>query len=276
MPDRKVAIVGTYINVFSDYITEMDLLVVIGSLAVGLMAGILSAMFGIGGAMFLIPAFRIFFGMTGHEAIATTIPLTIPTALVGAYNFHLKGMVKVKTALLAGFVGGAFSFAGAYMTGFFDSSALMWSIAFLFGLLAYFSWKRADEDKAKWVPIEEKAYRTAFIGSVGGFLKGFFGIGGGAVVVPLLIRIRYLSMATAVPTSLAIISIYSITSTAAHMAIGNIVFEVLVPVMLGSIVGVSIMARHVGSQDNDLRQKAFVVFILLMAVIIIGRELLFV
>jgi len=253
----------------------MDFLLLIGSLVVGMAAGMLSALFGIGGAMLLIPAFRIFFGMSGHEAIATTIPLTIPTALVGAYNFHVKGMVKIKTAFVAGIVGAVFSIAGAYMTGFFDSSALMWGIAFLFMVLAYASWEKNDDGKARWVPIEEKAYRTAFIGSLGGFLKGFFGIGGGAVVVPLLMRIRYLSMATAVPTSLAIIAVYSITSTAAHLAIGNIVFEVLVPVMLGSIIGVTLMANQVRRRDEELRRKAFVVFILFIATVIMVKELFF-
>lgn len=251
----------------------MDIVVLLGAFILGLIAGSLSALFGIGGAMFFIPAFRILFGMSGHEAIANTIPLTIPTAAIGAFTFYLRGLVRVRTALLAGLVGVIFSIIGAYMTGLFDEKALMWGVGVLFILLAIITWKNAGTNTRKR-PIKERAIRTASIGIVGGFLNGFFGIGGGAIVVPLLMRFKGLSIDIAVPTSLAIIAIYATSGTIAHFAIGNIVLDILIPVMIGSIIGVVIVSERVGEVGEEVRRKWFVAFMILMGLFILIRELL--
>ena len=250
----------------------MEIEIILGGFILGIIAGGLSAAFGIGGAMLIIPALRIFFGLTGHEAIATTIPLTIPTTLTGAITFHMKGLVKVKTALIAGSVGIGFSIVGAYMTGLFHGSVLMWGLVGLFFFLAIITWKKVEEQPKKQTK-KAKALRSASIGAVGGFLNGFFGIGGGAIVVPLLMKIRGLSIKVAVPTSLAIIVIYSTSSTIAHFAIGNIVMDVLMPVMVGAVIGVLLMSEKISEINEDTRKKAFVVFMVLMGISIAVKEI---
>ncbi|MBN1170008.1 sulfite exporter TauE/SafE family protein [Candidatus Micrarchaeota archaeon] len=254
----------------------MDEILIVGGFVLGLAAGVLAAIFGIGGAMLIIPAFRIFFGLTGHEAIATTVPLTIPTALAGAMSFHMKGVtkIKLKTAIVAGLAGIIFSVMGAYMTGLFNSSALMFGTGVLFFFLAYFVWNLPVE-KIKEHTMKEKAARTALLGGVGGFLNGFFGIGGGGILVPLLMKFRGLPIKMAVPTSLAIIVIYSTSSSLAHLAIGNIVLDLLIPVMAGSVIGVYAASHLVVHIDEKKRRAAFVAFMILMGILMILRELFF-
>jgi len=78
----------------------------------GLFAGLSSAMFGIGGGVIMVPVLNLFFGLTIHESIATSLTVIIPTTIAGAF-FHNKinGISKseikylIPTALIGAVVG---------------------------------------------------------------------------------------------------------------------------------------------------------------------------
>lgn len=76
----------------------------------GLSAGILSGIFGIGGGIILIPALVFFFGLSQHQAQGTTLAIMIPPiGLLAALRYYYSGNVKLPMAALicAGFfVGG--------------------------------------------------------------------------------------------------------------------------------------------------------------------------
>jgi len=55
----------------------------------GVITGIASALFGIGGGILMVPAFHLFFGLSIHEAIATSLTVILPTTLCGAI-FHKR------------------------------------------------------------------------------------------------------------------------------------------------------------------------------------------
>lgn len=77
----------------------------------GLCAGVLSSMVGIGGGIVIVPALVIFFGFNQHHAQGTTLAmLAIPVSFAAAYSYQQKGMVDWKVALLlaAGFVIGGY------------------------------------------------------------------------------------------------------------------------------------------------------------------------
>jgi uncharacterized membrane protein YfcA len=58
-------------------------------IVLGLFAGFSSAMFGIGGGVIMVPVLNLFFGLTIHESIATSLTVIIPTTIAGAF-FHNK------------------------------------------------------------------------------------------------------------------------------------------------------------------------------------------
>ncbi len=107
------------------------------------------------------------------------------------------------------------------------------------------------------VPFEQLAILTAGLlaaGAVTGILAGVFGVGGGAVIVPVLYELFgvvgvpvELRMPLCVGTSLAIIIPTSIRSFQAHKAKGAVDMEILrawaIPVVVGVVVG-SIIARY--------------------------------
>jgi len=55
----------------------------------GLIVGSASALFGIGGGVIMVPALNLFFGLSMHEAIATSLTVILPTTFAGAM-FHKK------------------------------------------------------------------------------------------------------------------------------------------------------------------------------------------
>ncbi len=71
-------------------------------IGLGLIAGILSGMFGIGGGTVLIPAMVFLFGLTQHQAQGTSLAIMVlPIGLLAAMRYYYSGNVKLG---MAGFI----------------------------------------------------------------------------------------------------------------------------------------------------------------------------
>lgn len=80
-------------------------------LAVGLIAGILSGMVGIGGGIVIVPALVYFLGFSQHTAQGTTLAMfLLPIGILGVYNYYKEGYVDIKVALIiaATFIAGSY------------------------------------------------------------------------------------------------------------------------------------------------------------------------
>ncbi len=74
---------------------------IIGILIVGLLAGIMSSLVGIGGGIIIVPALVLIFGLNQKEAQGTSLlMLSLPVAFIGAYNYYKSGYANWKIALL--------------------------------------------------------------------------------------------------------------------------------------------------------------------------------
>ena len=92
---------------------------IIGLLLVGLLAGIMSGLLGIGGATIVIPALVYFYGMSQHMSQGTTLAMMVPPiGLLAAWQYWKVGNVNVSWALLLclGFFFGGL--IGAYFANF--------------------------------------------------------------------------------------------------------------------------------------------------------------
>ncbi len=87
-------------------------MVAIGSILIGLFAGIASGFFGIGGGLVMVPAMVYFFQLTQHQAQGTSLAvLTAPVVILGAIKYYQEGNVNLQMAIFI-----AVSFiAGAYL-----------------------------------------------------------------------------------------------------------------------------------------------------------------
>lgn len=81
----------------------------IGAIAIGLAAGVVAGLLGVGGGVLFVPGLVIFMSLTQHEAEATSLLAIVPVALVGAFRQDRYGNVRRRDGLLLGL----FSVAGA-------------------------------------------------------------------------------------------------------------------------------------------------------------------
>jgi len=83
----------------------------VGLLALGLVAGVFSGMFGIGGGLIIVPALLFFFEMSDLQALGTSLAALIPpVGLLGAAQYYKAGHIEIRYAVLIS----AGIFIGAY------------------------------------------------------------------------------------------------------------------------------------------------------------------
>jgi uncharacterized membrane protein YfcA len=81
-------------------------------LAIGLAAGVLSGMFGIGGGILIIPALIFLAGFHAKLAIGTSLgAMLLPVGILGAYAYYQSGHLNMRASLLIGLG----LFLGAYL-----------------------------------------------------------------------------------------------------------------------------------------------------------------
>jgi len=74
---------------------------ILGIMLVGILAGFMSSLVGIGGGLVIVPALVLFFGLNQKEAQGTSLlMLSLPVAIVGAFNYYKAGYANWKIALL--------------------------------------------------------------------------------------------------------------------------------------------------------------------------------
>lgn len=99
---------------------------------IGLVSGILSGVFGIGGAIIVIPALIFILGLTQHQAQGTSLAFMIPpVGILAAWNYWKAGHVNWKFALIL-----SLTFViGAYLGSYFSLSIPDRTLRRLFGVL---------------------------------------------------------------------------------------------------------------------------------------------
>jgi uncharacterized protein len=109
---------------------------VIGAIAIGLAAGIVAGLLGVGGGVLFVPGLVLFLGLGQHQAEATSLLAIVPVALVGAYKQDRYGNVRRADALLTGLLSVAGVAAGVALANALSGAALRIAFAALMLLIA--------------------------------------------------------------------------------------------------------------------------------------------
>jgi uncharacterized membrane protein YfcA len=75
---------------------------VIGAIAIGLAAGVVAGLLGVGGGVLFVPGLVFFVGLSQHHAEATSLLAIVPVAIVGSWRQDRYGNVHRADALLLG------------------------------------------------------------------------------------------------------------------------------------------------------------------------------
>jgi uncharacterized membrane protein YfcA len=110
------------------------------------------------------------------------------------------------------------------------------------------------------------AAKVVVAGTVVGLLTGFFGVGGGFVIVPALVLALGFTMPEAVGTSLLVITINSVVALATRLQAGAIEWGTVIPFTVASLIGVVVGSRLAGTRDSSSLQRWFVGLLVVVAV----------
>jgi uncharacterized membrane protein YfcA len=105
-------------------------------IAIGVAAGVLGGLLGVGGGVLFVPGLVIVVGLTQHEAEATSLLAIVPVALVGAVRQNRYGNVRRDDALLIGVLSVAGVAGGVALANTLSGTALRTAFAVLMLMIA--------------------------------------------------------------------------------------------------------------------------------------------
>lgn len=233
---------------------------------VGVGTGILSGLFGVGGAIVSTPAIRAL-GATPLEAVGSTIPSVIPSSISGTIRYARAGLVRWDVFRWTAGAGVLAAVGGALLTAVIpgDGHPLMLATA---ALLAFTSFRLArpqpataivtDEgaphDTVVHAPPRTEAWRCATVGVLAGALSGLLGIGGGLFMVPAFTSWLRLPLKSALGTSLACVGVLAVPSLITHALLGHVDWYYAIPLSIGVIPGAQIGAHlAIAATERTLR-----------------------
>lgn len=233
----------------------------------GVATGVLSGLFGVGGATISTPGIRAL-GASAAIAVGTTLPSIIPGAASGTLRYRREGLLDLRAVALTAPVGVAAAVGGAALTEVVpgDGHVLMLATA---ALLGFSTWRMARQPAVPAPPAPESdaeaadpprhppaasPARFAGVGFVAGMLSGLLGIGGGVVMVPGFTQWVGMPVKRAIGTSLACVALFAIPGTITHALLDNIDWRFALLLAVGVIPGARVGARlAIAADDHRLR-----------------------
>jgi uncharacterized membrane protein YfcA len=183
----------------------------IALVSLGIVAGILSGLFGIGGGIVMVPVLISFFGMELLDANAISLAaMLLPVGIMGVITYYKAGLINVKHSLIIAIGLLCGSFVGGKIAVSIDESLLakLYAVYLLYAAGNYLFTKspKTTLQTTNAISYSEKEFPVwSFIalGFFAGITAGMFGKGGGLIIVPLLVGFFQYNPKAATATSLA-------------------------------------------------------------------------
>ncbi|WP_456484612.1 sulfite exporter TauE/SafE family protein [Desulfurobacterium sp.] len=248
----------------------------------GFLIGFLSGLLGKGGGMLFVPTFWVIFPLLGisesivpKSAVATSLACMTVTSGTSAWQHIRKGFLKGKLFffLVSGALPGVF--LGSALTAEFlspQTTKVLFAIFLIFMSVKLL--KGSDSNKKK----EKIDYRAVFLtGIASGFLAGLLGVGGGAVVTPMLYSFGNIPIKIAMATSTGVVFFNALFSSLNYIYygwhrvsnpffIGYIYVPALIFMIPGLYVGTRFGVKIMHRVHPDKLRKWFALFLLAVAV----------
>lgn len=236
--------------------------------ALGTLIGLSLGAIGGGGSILTVPILVYVMGQSAHAATATSLAIVGSVALVGAIPHWRAGRAQLATAVPFGLAGVAGAFAGAWanhllpgrvLLGLFGALMIVVAARMLAPRLSKRDAPRTLRPSAWWP-------RLLIAGLAVGVLTGFFGVGGGFLIVPALTLLLGLGMREAVGASLVVIAINSAAGLTAHLRYSHLDLALALLFALGGAAGAIAGALLTGRLPERALQRAFAVFVTTLGV----------
>jgi len=242
-------------------------------LAIGLVVGAV----GGGGAILALPVLVYVLGQGVGPASTASLIVIAVAAAVGAGALARRGQVCWRIAGLFSLPAAAGSLLGALASTVVSERALVLAFVPVMLVAAGATWKRAGEERGD----EEGECPPARLGVIVlaglgvGVLTGFFGVGGGFMIVPVLTLGLGLAFRRAVATSLVIITFTGAAALASHLVTGAapdvaITASLAASTAVGAAIGTSIAGRL----PQQALARGFALIVTVLALLLLADVLL--
>jgi hypothetical protein len=257
--------------------------------AVGLFAGFVAGLIGIGGGVLMVPFLYFVYetsfggvsvapGEVAAVAHATSLFAIVPTAIVGVHAWARAGLVTWRAVWLIGafsLIGGV---VGARIALLLPEQGL--KLAFGLFLIATALQLVMRPDRTEGRPLRLDPRLMAPTGILVGMFSAILGVGGGLVAIPLLLYVVGLGIDRVAATSLAIIVFAATAGTMTYMlsghasaglpagSIGYVHVAASLPLMLGAVLTV-----RLGAQANRRMSTRALQWVFAIVLFVLGARL---
>ncbi|MDR1014791.1 MAG: sulfite exporter TauE/SafE family protein [Coriobacteriales bacterium] len=260
----------------------MTLLMFVVTALLGVVVGILSGMFGIGGGTVMIPLLHLLLRQPILTSTATSLFVIAPTAASGTFRHIRQGSVDVRAAVVIGLAGALACTVGSLVSDMLPGIAVA-GLAACVILYSAVSIVRRPVDgplgeegaapPSRFAAGRLRLLLCAALGLVAGLVAGIVGVGGGFVIVPVGIAYLGFSFKEASGTSLLAIALIAVPGTVAHALLGHVWYLGGLALMIGSIPGAYLGARLVDRMPERAARLAFAGLLALSACLVVFNEL---
>lgn len=260
----------------------------------GLVAGTIGSLVGLGGGIIIVPAL-LFLGsstallseVSPQIAAGTSLLVIIFTGLSSTISYYKQKRVDYKSGLILFIGSGPAGILGAWVNKQLNVDTFsIWFGVFMIFISFVLMFK--DKLKPRKKKTQKGIYRTftdeagneveygfnpvtgIMISFIVGFLGGLLGIGGGSLMVPALILLFFFPPHIAVATSMLLLFLTSVTSSIAHIALGNINWLYAIALIPGAWFG-----GKLGAWMNQKLPSKTIVVLLRVVLIIVGIRLIY-
>lgn len=254
---------------------------------IGIAIGVIVGALGAGGGILTVPILVYLLSQDPHDAAAASLIIVGVTALVALPGRMKVGHVKIRDGLVFGALSVIGSVIGGLLSRYVSSDVLMSLFAVLLTAVGFVMLCRARlgrkeekliadgrEDeivrKATWAAAARDSHGLLLLittATLTGFLTGFFGVGGGFAVVPMLVLVMAFGMKEASGTSLLVMVIASLAGLASRLG-ADIHFDwpLIAMFAVGSSLGGMLGGPLTKRVPNSVLTLAFAILLLGVAV----------
>tara|TARA_R110002020_G_scaffold83397_2_gene207356 strand:+ start:266415 stop:267224 length:810 start_codon:yes stop_codon:yes gene_type:complete len=244
-------------------------MIIVAAIVSGLIIGVFLGTFGGGGSVLAAPLLLYVVGVSDpHVAIGTSAAAVAAIALFSLFGHWRGGNVKWPCATVFALSGFAGSIIGSSIAKQVDGTQLLLAFSVAMAVIALSMFRKPAFAGNPDVHLTRSIMlRLAPLGLIVGMAAGFFGIGGGFLIVPGLMLAAGMTMTNATASSLVSVALFG-AATSANYALSGLVDGRLVLLLLlggavGGLVGIGI-SRLLKSRVRTAR-SAFAVMILVVA-----------
>ncbi|MCL4379406.1 MAG: sulfite exporter TauE/SafE family protein [Candidatus Marsarchaeota archaeon] len=260
---------------------------------IGVAAGFIGSMTGLGGAVVIMPVLAIFLGVPVEYAVGASLVATIATSsgAAAAYirdritNIRIGMSLEIGTTM--GAIGGALAAAAIYAHNLSDAILVLFGIALLSSLYVMLRRKsravttKGDRstrilqldgsyyDKSSKRNVHYKGVRWLWgelVMICAGFLSGLLGIGSGVLKVLGMDSAMRLPIKVSTATSDFMIGVTAVTGSGIYWALGYIRPTLVAPVVVGTAIGAYMGSKVMENERNKIITRVFLVILVIVAV----------